>query len=151
MDENPLHVDGVPLRVLVVEDNGDGRETLRLLLELVGHEVRVAADGVEGVEQGLAWRPDVAIVDLGLPRLNGYDVARRLRRELADGIFLITQTGYCRPEDRRDALAAGFDIHLSKPADPATLVSLLEVGGRRAADRRKGAARRQYQGSDLVS
>jgi CheY-like chemotaxis protein len=135
-DRAPEHAEGQPLRVLIVEDNGDGRETLRLLLELVGHDVRVAADGVDGVQQALTWHPDVAIVDLGLPRLSGYEVARRLRRDLADGVFLITQTGYCRPEDRREALAAGFDVHLSKPADPSTLIDLLEAGGRRVLDRR---------------
>ena len=150
MDDTPLgRAEGFPLRVLIVEDNGDGRETLRLLLELMGHEVRVAADGVDGVEQALAWRPDVAIVDLGLPRLNGYEVARRLRRELADRIFLITQTGYCRPEDRREALAAGFDVHLSKPAEPSMLIDVLEAGGRRVLSRKDRLAAGRVRASSL--
>jgi CheY-like chemotaxis protein len=130
-----FNMDGFPLRILVVEDNGDGRETLRLLLELLGHEVQVAVDGVEGVEKALEWRPDVAIVDLGLPRLNGYEVARRLRGELGSSMFLITQTGYCQPEDRRAALAAGFDVHLAKPTDPADLIRWLEIAAQRIAGR----------------
>ncbi len=125
--------DGMPMRILVVEDNGDGRETLRCLLELLGHQVEVAADGVEGVEKALAWKPEVAIVDLGLPRLNGFEVARRLRRELGRSVFLITQTGYCQPEDQREAFASGFDVHLPKPTDPAKLIDWLETAGRRLA------------------
>jgi CheY-like chemotaxis protein len=131
--QRPVDGDGYPLRVLVVEDNGDGREMLRLLLELLGHEVIVAADGMEGVDKALAWHPHVAVVDIGLPRLNGYEVASRLRRELGCGIFLITQTGYGRPEDRQRAIAAGFDVHLTKPVDPAELISWLEAARRRLA------------------
>jgi CheY-like chemotaxis protein len=131
----PSDTDETPLRILVVEDNGDGRETLRLLLELLGHEVRVAADGIEGLETALEWKPEVAIVDLGLPRLNGFEVARRVRHELGQRMFLITQTGYCQPEDRQAALAAGFDVHLAKPTDPADLIGWLEYAGRRLAER----------------
>jgi CheY-like chemotaxis protein len=125
------------LRILVVEDNADGREMTRLLLDLLGHEVLVAADGQEGVEKALLWHPDVAVVDIGLPRLDGYEVARRLRRELGCEIFLITQTGYGRPEDRAAAMAAGFDVHLTKPVDPVDLVTWLETAGHRLAERRR--------------
>jgi CheY-like chemotaxis protein len=128
-----------PLRVLIVEDNSDGREMLRLLLELLGHEVGVAADGIDGVERGLAWRPDVAVIDIGLPRLDGFEVARKLRRELGCEIFLITQTGYGRPEDRQRAFEAGFDVHLTKPVDPVDLISWLG-----AANQRKDARRVQF-------
>jgi CheY-like chemotaxis protein len=130
-------VGGVGLRILIVEDNPDGRDMLRLLLELLGHEVIVAADGEEGVEKALAWRPEVAVVDIGLPRLDGYSVARRLRRELGGDIFLITQTGYGRPEDQQQALAAGFDVHLTKPADPVELINHLEAVGRKVARGRR--------------
>jgi CheY-like chemotaxis protein len=133
------------LRILVVEDNADGREMTRLLLELLGHEVLVAADGQEGVEKGLQWRPDVAVIDIGLPRLSGYEVARRLRRELGHEIFLITQTGYGRPEDRELAFAAGFDVHLTKPVDPVDLVNWLVAAGRRFADRKLARASAEAQ------
>lgn len=119
------------LRILIIEDNTDGRETLRFLLELLGHEVMAAADGIEGVEKALQWHPDVAVVDIGLPRLNGYEVARRLRRELGLTPFLITQTAYSRAEDRQLALASGFDVHLIKPVDPVILISWLEVASQR--------------------
>jgi CheY-like chemotaxis protein len=138
MESDRLHdTDGLPLRVLVVEDNPDGRETLRLLLELIGHDVVVASDGVDGVEKGLKWHPDVAVIDIGLPRLDGYEVARRLRRELGCGVFLITQTGYGQPEDRRRSLAAGFDVHLTKPVDPVELVTWLQTAGRLHAERNR--------------
>jgi CheY-like chemotaxis protein len=127
--------DGFPLRILVIEDNGDGREMLRLLLELVGYEVVASADGIDGVQKALEWRPDVAVIDIGLPRMNGYEVARRLRQNLGCEIFLITQTGYGRPKDRDEAIAAGFDVHLTKPVDPVELINLLEIVSCRVAEK----------------
>jgi CheY-like chemotaxis protein len=129
------HVEGAPLRILIVEDNPDGREMLRLLLELLGHEVRVAVDGIEGIESASQWHPEVAVVDIGLPRLNGYEVARHIRRELGDEIFLITQTGYGHPDDQQEALEAGFDVHLTKPVDPVDLIGWLETASRRLTER----------------
>jgi CheY-like chemotaxis protein len=148
MESDRLHdTDGLPLRVLVVEDNPDGRETLRLLLELIGHDVVVASDGVDGVEKGLRWHPDVAVIDIGLPRLDGYEVARQLRRELGYSVFLITQTGYGQPEDRQRSLAAGFDVHLTKPVDPLELATWLQTAGRRHAEQtRKGDPARAESG-----
>ncbi len=117
------------LRILIVEDNLDGRESLRDLLELWGHEVELAEDGAEGVEKALAGQPDVALVDIGLPGLDGNEVACRIRaaagRDHADHIELIAMTGYGQPEDRRRALQAGFDSYLVKPVDPAHLGRLL--------------------------
>jgi CheY-like chemotaxis protein len=112
-------------RVLLVEDNPDGRETLHLLLEAYGYDVVTAADGGQGVRQGLAHRPDVAIVDIGLPVLDGYAVARSLRAALGGKLFLIALTAYTRPEDRRQSREAGFDVHLGKPADFQDLLRLL--------------------------
>jgi two-component system, sensor histidine kinase len=112
-------------RVLVVEDNPVGRETLRLLLRLWGCQVEAAEDGVRGVEVGLSWRPDAAVVDIGLPGLDGYEVARRLRAALGDRVRLIALTGYAEFSDRRRALAAGFDVHMTKPADPEELARQL--------------------------
>ena len=111
--------------VLLVEDNADSRETMRLVLEMYGHRVLTAEDGAEGVRVALADRPPVAIVDIGLPRLTGYEVARQLRDILGGGIFLIALTGYNRPEDRRRSREAGFDVHLCKPADLDPLLKLL--------------------------
>jgi CheY-like chemotaxis protein len=116
-----------PVRVLVVEDNSDGREMLRLLLTMVGYDVAVARDGAEGVELALRDRPQVAVIDIGLPRLDGYQVARRLRAALGPNIFLITHTSHGRPEDRQRALEAGFDVHLVKPVDPGELFAWLET------------------------
>ena len=120
-----------PLRVLIVEDNPDGREMLRLLLEMAGHRVEVAGDGLEGLKVALRDHPDVAVIDIDLPRLDGYALAQRLRAALGPDIFLITYTSYGQPEDRRRAFAAGFNVHLTKPADPHELYQCLErVPGR---------------------
>jgi signal transduction histidine kinase/CheY-like chemotaxis protein len=112
-------------RVLIIEDNVDTRETLRRLLEMDGHEVQEAADGAEGLEIALATRPDVVIVDIGLPRLDGYQVARRLRTALGRGPLLVAVTGYGQPEDRRTSRDAGFDVHLVKPVAPEELAAAL--------------------------
>ncbi len=112
------------LRILVVEDSQDTRETLRELLELDGNAVDVAEDGPTGLARVLAERPDVALVDVGLPRLDGYQVASRLREALGQSIVLVALTGYGAPEDRQRAQEAGFDAHLVKPVD---LVRLREV------------------------
>jgi CheY-like chemotaxis protein len=111
--------------VLLVEDMLDGRATLRNLLELWGHQVETAADGRQGLEKGLAWRPDVAVLDIGLPGLDGYEVARRLRAALGSRVVLIALTAYGSPEDRQRAFDAGFDYHLTKPASPYELRRLL--------------------------
>jgi CheY-like chemotaxis protein len=116
-----------PCRVLVVEDNPDCRKTLCLLLTLNGFQVEQASDGQEGVRKALAWQPEAAVVDLGLPLLDGYEVARRLRAALDGRILLIALTGYCQPEDPNRAFAAGFDHHLIKPARPDDLVRLLQA------------------------
>jgi CheY-like chemotaxis protein len=104
-------------RVLVVEDMPAIRKMLRLFLEANGFQVEEAGDGPEGVRKALDWHPDAAVVDIGLPRLNGYEVARRVKAALGRGIRLIALTGDPAPEDREQAFAAGFDVHLTKPAD----------------------------------
>ena len=104
-----------PRRLLVVEDNVDARQTLRTLLETLGHEVHEAADGEAGVAAALERRPDLVFVDIGLPLLDGYEVARRLR-EAKFGARLVALTGYGRDDDVKRAREAGFDEHLLKPA-----------------------------------
>jgi signal transduction histidine kinase/ActR/RegA family two-component response regulator len=103
--------------ILIVEDQRDARETLRRLLELDGHRVNVAEDGPTGLEQIFGLRPEVALVDVGLPRMDGYELAARVRREIGASIQLIALTGYGNREDRQRALLAGFDDHLVKPVD----------------------------------
>jgi PAS domain S-box-containing protein len=117
---------GGPLRVLVVEDNRDAAETLRVLLGLLGHDVEVVHSGPEGVEAARRRPPEVVLCDIGLPGLDGYGVARALRQEPATaGARLIAVTGYGSDEDRRRSREAGFDLHLTKPVDPADLQPLL--------------------------
>jgi PAS domain S-box-containing protein len=117
-------VAGPARRVLVVEDNDDAREMLRNLLHLFGHEVHEACDGASGVEQARRLRPDAVLIDIGLPGMDGYEVARRIRAAVP-GARLVALTGYGQPEDRERALAAGFDVHLVKPVDPDQLQRLL--------------------------
>ena len=114
------------LKILVVEDNPDGRETLVMLLGMQGHEVHEAEDGPAGVERALDIKPDAAVVDIGLPGFDGYEVARRLRSSpLGRAIRLIALTGHGQEEDRQNALRAGFDSFLVKPADMTALNTIL--------------------------
>ena len=111
--------------MLLVEDNEDNREMLRELLTVEGFRVDVAADGAEAVAQASRLVPEVVIVDIGLPVLDGFEVARRVRSSLGDRILLVALSGYGRAEDRRRALDAGFDVHLTKPVDFAELEAVL--------------------------
>ena len=112
--------------ILLVEDNRDARETLRLLLELEGHRVATAETGERAIELALEKRFTVALIDIGLPDLDGYQVARRIRAStVGDQMLLIALTGYGQPEDVRRALAAGFNAHVVKPVDPDTLTKTL--------------------------
>jgi two-component system CheB/CheR fusion protein len=106
-----------PRRILVIEDNLDAAESLQLALKLEGHEVTVAYDGPQGIERARQLTPEVVLCDIGLPDMDGYAVAKALRREpgLRD-TFLVALTGYALPEDQRRAADAGFDAHLTKPA-----------------------------------
>ncbi|HKQ29972.1 MAG TPA: ATP-binding protein, partial [Burkholderiales bacterium] len=114
----------VPRDILIVEDNADARESLCVLLEYAGHRVRVAADGIAGLDAALASPPDVALIDVGLPRLDGYELARRLHAA-HPSMLLVALTGYGLPDDRARALAAGFDAHLVKPVNEAALEELI--------------------------
>jgi signal transduction histidine kinase len=108
-------------RIVIVEDNADAREMLHFALELSGHEVHEAHDGPSGLATILRLRPDVALVDVGLPELDGYEIARQVRKTAGTTIRLIALTGYGQPDDRRHALEAGFDAHLVKPVGPDAL------------------------------
>ena len=113
-------------RIMIVEDNADARDMLRTMLELDGHLVYEAGDGAAGAEAIVSLRPDIAFVDIGLPGVDGYEVARRLRADArASRTKLVALTGYGQPEDARRARKAGFDLHLIKPVDPAILGTVL--------------------------
>lgn len=112
-------------RILIVEDHEDAREMLRILLERSGHEIYEAADGREGVEAALQHRPEVALVDVGLPKLDGYEVAREIRAKLGESVRLVAVTGYGTREDHRRAMHAGFDHHIRKPIDLRELEKIL--------------------------
>ena len=117
-----------PRRILVVEDNTDAREMLHHLLRLAGHAVTEATDGPGGLEAALRERPDIALVDVGLPGFDGYERARRLRAGGDRSIYLVALTGYGQPDDRRQAMESGFDAHLVKPVSPEALLAAIHVG-----------------------
>jgi len=105
-------------RLLVVDDNVDSAESMAELLSLVGHQVRTAHDGVSALEEAFAQRPEFILLDIGLPRMDGYEVARRIRQnEGTRGATLIAMTGYGQEEDHRKTQEAGFDYHLVKPVN----------------------------------
>jgi signal transduction histidine kinase/ActR/RegA family two-component response regulator len=113
-------------RVLVVDDNKDAAKSLSILLELRGHETAVAHDGLEAVQATATFRPDVVLLDIGLPKLDGYGAARHIRqRPWGKTMPLVALTGWGQDEDKRRAMEAGFDHHLTKPVDPADLEKLL--------------------------
>jgi len=119
--------------ILIVEDNADARDALSVLLELEGHVVAAAGEGHQALELVRAQDPDIALVDIGLPGIDGYEVARRVRALDGRRPVLIALTGYGQPEDRRRASEAGFDGLLVKPVDPTaltTLLATLEIPGR---------------------
>jgi CheY-like chemotaxis protein len=116
-----------PLHILLVEDNPDIRETLKDLLELHGHRVEEASDGRSAVDMVLSQRPQVALVDIGLPELDGYKVAELVRASAGGATTrLVALTGYGHPEDRKRALEAGFDAHLVKPVSSDDLSQVLK-------------------------
>lgn len=124
-DDAPPHA---PTRrkVLVVDDNRDGADGLVMLLRLGGHEIRVAYDGHSALALAEAFRPEVALLDIGMPGMNGYALARALRAEpWGQAMTLVAMTWWGQDEDRRQAAQAGFDLHLTKPVDPAAIEALL--------------------------
>ena len=116
-----------PRRCLVIEDHVDAAESLALLLQLIGHETEVAFDAAQGLEAARRFRPEVVLCDIGLPgAMDGYAAARAFRADPElRGVFLVALTGYGQEEDRRKAAEAGFDAHLTKPADLDALRRLL--------------------------
>jgi CheY-like chemotaxis protein len=113
-------------RVLVVDDNVDAATMLNLLLKSLGHETCVVHDGVQALKMATEFRPDIVLLDIGMPGLDGYEVARRLRTARRDtDLRIVAVTGWGDESDRRRSREAGFDLHLVKPMDAADLAPLL--------------------------
>lgn len=147
MDDIPAKAPeaGGECRVLVVDDNVDSAQSMSLLLGLEGYRVECAYDGEQALQRAVAFAPDVVLLDLGLPRFSGYEVARRLRGEieagttLPDDVLLVAVSGYGRERDRQAAREAGFDLHLTKPADPDEVLRVLSARRTLRAESRAAA------------
>ena len=122
-----LPAPAVPRRILVVDDNVDVVETTTMLLSLSGHAVHSAKDGLQALQAAAQFRPEVVLLDIGLPLMDGYEVARRLRQmpEMA-GALLVALTGYGQQGDRQRGKEAGFDAHMLKPVDPHALARVID-------------------------
>jgi len=111
--------------VVIVEDNRDAREMLRTTLELERYVVTTAADGLAGLREIRRANPDLVLIDLGLPGLDGFETARQVRAMVGEDVLLVALTGYGDAESRRRAIDAGFDLHVVKPVDPEELLRLI--------------------------
>jgi CheY-like chemotaxis protein/anti-sigma regulatory factor (Ser/Thr protein kinase) len=116
---------GPSCRVLVAEDIPDAAEMMRLMIKFMGHEVRIAADGVEAVEMAREFEPQIALLDIGMPRMDGYEAARQIRAAMGGRVVLVALTGFGQEDDQRRAYEAGFDRHVTKPAEPDVLEELI--------------------------
>ena len=126
--EEPLQSSGTGSKIVLVEDNADAREMLKSLLEFDGHQVVAAEDGRRGLDVILGERPNIAIIDIGLPELDGLEVARRVRASSLDHeVYLVALTGYGQEQDRMSVLRAGFDQHLVKPVNAKELARVLSA------------------------
>jgi CheY-like chemotaxis protein len=126
--------DGSPSRrVLIIEDSVDAAEIMGEMLGRRGHEIRIAHDGATGLSVARSFHPHVILLDIGLPDIDGYTVAHRLRGEALGGDLLVALTGYGEAEDRERARKAGFDRHLTKPVDPDALIALFDAAAPGAA------------------
>jgi signal transduction histidine kinase/CheY-like chemotaxis protein len=115
-----------PHRILIADDNADSAESMGMLLRLMGNDVRIANDGLDAVEQAEAFQPDIVLMDIGMPRLDGYEAARRIRKQdWSRDTLLVAVTGWGPSDDSEEATAAGFDCHFTKPLDPAELRRLV--------------------------
>jgi PAS domain S-box-containing protein len=118
--------EGRRMHVLVVDDSRDAAQSIKILLEIAGHDVRLAHDGLDALAAYRSYRPDVVLLDVGLPRMSGYDVARQIRSEQGERRpTIIAVSGYGQDEDKRRAQEAGFDFHMTKPVDPPKLIAVI--------------------------
>ena len=115
-------------RVLVVDDNVDSADSMAALLQMMGHETRLAHDGAEAIEAAQSFHPDVIIMDIGMPNMDGLEATRRIRKlSLAPRPTIVALTGWGQERDRRNSVAAGIDRHLVKPVDADTIAQLLQA------------------------
>ena len=115
-------------RILVADDNIDAASSLAMLLEIMGNETRVVHDGIEAVELAATFRPDVILLDIGMPRLNGFDACARIRMQPANhGAVIVALTGWTQEETKQRSQQAGFDFYLVKPVEPDTLEKMLRT------------------------
>jgi CheY-like chemotaxis protein len=112
-------------QVLIVEDNADQAQTLRTFLGMKGHRIAIAASGPAAIEAARRLRPEVVLLDLGLPGIDGFEVARQIKQEHGDAVRIIVVSAYATDDDRRQSFDAGCELHLVKPADPRFIESLL--------------------------
>lgn len=123
---DPLERTDSPRRILIVDDDTDGAASLSMLLTMVGHEIATAHDGIEAVDAAGRFEPHIVLLDLDLPKLNGYDVCRRLRAESwGNQALIVAVTGWADEAHRMQALAAGFDMHLVKPVSAEVFMTVL--------------------------
>jgi DNA-binding response OmpR family regulator len=129
----PSSLTGVPqpLRVLIIEDDVDGAESMAVILRLAGFGVRFEINGSTGLAAADDFQPDIVLLDLGLPGLNGFEVAKRLRKTNGAGLHIIAISGYCQSTDRERSRKAGIDQHLAKPVNPESLLKYLATVPRR--------------------
>jgi signal transduction histidine kinase len=112
-------------RVLVADDNPDAVEMMRVMLEFKGHDIRIANDGAQAVAVAETFRPSIAFLDIGMPRMDGYEAARRIRQSLGPNVMLVALTGWGQDEDKRLSHDAGFDLHITKPPEPELIEELI--------------------------
>jgi DNA-binding response OmpR family regulator len=119
-------IERAPRRILVVDDNADAADSLGMLLEVRGDEVRIAYDGLEALEAEDEFKPEVVLLDIGMPKVSGYDVARRIRESRGTGVLIVAITGWGQEDDRLRAREAGFNHHFTKPVDFEMLLALID-------------------------
>ncbi len=141
-------------RILIVDDNQDSAMSLGMMLGLMGNETRTAHDGLAAVEAAAAFRPDLILLDIGLPKLNGYEACRRIREQpWSEGMVIVALTGWGQEEDRRRSAEAGFDDHMVKPVEVDALGKLMATPARQgaAADHRpdRGADETRVAAADV--
>lgn len=119
------------MRVLICDDNEDAARTLSLLVGFDRHETRVCMDGASCIATARAWRPHIGLIDIAMPEIDGYEVARAIRKELGSEVLLIAVTGFAGAGDVEAAKRAGFDLHFSKANDPEALLEIVREGARR--------------------
>jgi CheY-like chemotaxis protein len=128
-DERGTNALEIHRRVVVIDDNADAANAMALLVAALGGESNVAYDGESGLTQVISARPDLVLLDIGMPGIDGYETCRRIRKALGSDVIVVAMTGWGQDQDKEEARRAGFDAHLTKPVDPATLERVLAASG----------------------